>query len=440
MFDKEEVKLTEYKKSIDDADIPLQLLDQALTAGYQMAKLEKRRKSRHRKWLVSIMTAAILLISFFTSIRLSPVFAEYVTKIPGMEKVVELIRGDKGKMLALENDYYEKIGVSQEINGMTFTIDGAIADRDGLALFYSIKTKEKQTELFTKNVKLKSLDGKNLDIGSASFGNPPYSETGETSFSEYFEFHFQTPLEARKFELQVSVESGALKEDFIMPFQLNKDVPAAKTYKLNKTVTIQGQKITFIDAKVYPLRAAIHVKMDPQNSKRILNFEDLRLVDENGEAWNKINNGIISSQISPDEAIVYLQSNYFKQPKELYLVLNKLQAVNKDEVFVVVDTEKQEILKQPKENYFSELRVEQDAIYFHFKPGKEFNYFLFTRKMDGNGEEIASEWGSSQSGFENGTMEIGVNIPSPQNQINPISLELVYFPSWIKGDYKLRIK
>jgi hypothetical protein len=439
MFEKEEEKLSEYKEDFNNIDLPLQLLDQALTSGYQKAKMEKRRKSRHRKWMVSVMTAAILLIGFFTSIRLSPAFADYVTNIPGMEKVVELIRGDKGKMLALENDYYEKIGVSQEENGITFTIDGAIADQDGLALFYSITSKEKQTELSTTNVKLKSLDGGKADIGTASFGSPFYSDKGETSFNDYFEFHFQSPLEAKKFEIQVDVE-GKTRVQFTLPFQLKKEIQAAKTYPLNKTVTFQGQKITFIDAKVYPLRAAIHVKMDHDNTKQILNFDDLRLVDENGEAWNKINNGVTASKISPDEAIVYLQSNYFKEPKELYLVLNKLQAVDKDEMFVVVDTQKQQILKQPKENYFSSLKVTGDAIHFIFTPGKEFNYFLFNRKLDGNGEEISSSGGYSQSGFENGAMEIGVMMPAPQTQVNPISLELVYFPSWIKGDYKIRIK
>jgi hypothetical protein len=439
MFEKEEEKLIEYKEDFNNIDIPLQLLDQALISGYEKAKLEKRRISRHRKWAVSVMTAAILLIGFFTSIRLSPAFADYVTNIPGLEKVVELIRGDKGKMLALENDYYEKIGVSQVKNGVTFTIDGAIADKDGLAVFYSIKSKEKLTELFTKVVKLKSLDGDNLDIGTASYGSPFYSDKGETSFNAYFEFHFQTPLEARKFEIQVTVE-GDTQAQFTLPFELKKDIQLAKTYKLNKTVTVQGQEITFIDVKVYPLRAAIHVKMNPNNTKRILNFDDLRLVDENDEAWNKINNGITASQIAPDEAIVYLQSNYFKEPKELYLVLNKLQAVDKDEVFVVVDTEKQEILKQPKENYFSDLKVTGTSINFTFNPGKEFNYFLFSKQLDGNGEDISSSGGSSQSVSDNGTMEIGVNMPAPQDQVNPISLELAYFPSWIKGDYKIRIK
>src|ERR1700730_16497879 len=65
---------------------------------------------------------------------------------------------------------------------------------------------------------------------------------------------------------------------------------------------------------------------NPHNTKRILNFDDLRLVDENGTTWNKINDGETAKQISKDESIIYLQSNYFRNPKKLSLVINKIQA------------------------------------------------------------------------------------------------------------------
>ncbi|MDH4615729.1 DUF4179 domain-containing protein [Brevibacillus sp. AY1] len=49
------------------------------------------------------MTASALLVGFFFSIRLSPVVAAYVSHIPGMEKLVDLIRDDKGLQRATES-------------------------------------------------------------------------------------------------------------------------------------------------------------------------------------------------------------------------------------------------------------------------------------------------------------------------------------------------
>ncbi|MFJ5714393.1 DUF4179 domain-containing protein [Neobacillus sp. NPDC093127] len=435
MYEKEEEQL---KSMYENVQVPLDSLDEAIFAGFQKAKSEEKRKFRRKRWLFTLAAAAIILLGFFTSIRLSPAFANYITIIPGMEKLVDLIRDDKGKLLAVENDYYEKIDVSQEKNGIKLTIDGAIADENGLVLFYTIESKEKLEGLRNENVRLESLDGKKLDIGTISMGSSLFR--GETSHSDMFEFYFQSPLAAKNLELKVSVEGTNLKEQFTLKFDLTKEIQEKKSYALNKTITIEGQKISFSEADVYPLRAAIHVKMDPHNTKRILSFEDLRLVDENGEMWNKISDGVVASHISPDEMIIYLQSNYFREPKKLYLVLNKIQAVDKDEVNVVVDTKKLQILKQPKGGHLSDLRVEGNDLIFNFHIEKEFNSFLFTTIKDGNGKQIESNTSFMGGRMEKGYAEIGVNIPDIKNQPNPISLELTAYPSWIKGNEKIKIK
>jgi len=440
MYEKEEEQLKDYKNMYENIKIPLVSIDDAILAGFQKAKLEKKRKPRRQKWVFSLVTAALILVGFFTSIRLSPAFAGYITVIPGMEKVVELIRYDKGKMMAIENDYYEKIDVSKEKNGLKFTIDGAIADENGLALFYTIKSKEKQTVLETEGVQLSSQDGKSLNLSGISMGSPLNSEKGELTHSDMFEFYVQSPLESKKFELKVRVKGKNLQEDFKLKFELKKKLQKKKTYALNKTVTIDSQKISFLKADIYPLRVAVHVKMDPNNTKRIFSFDDLRLVDENGETWNKIQNGVIASIISPDEYILYLQSNYFRNPKELYLVLNKIQAIDKDEVNVVVDTEKLQILKQPNGGHLSNLRIVGNNLYLSLRTKKEFNYFLFINIKDGDGKKIESNMSSVNGNGEKGITEIGVNIPNLKNQTNPISLELSNFPSWIIGNEKIKIK
>ncbi|WHY87271.1 DUF4179 domain-containing protein [Neobacillus novalis] len=435
VYEKEEEQL---KNMYDNVQVPLDSLDEAIFAGFQKAKSEAKRKSRRKRWVFTLAAAAIILLGFFTSIRLSPAFANYITVIPGMEKLVDLIRDDKGKLLAVENDYYEKIGVSQEKNGIKLTLDGAIADENGLVLFYTLETKAKLEALQNKSVRLESLDGKKLDIGSISMGSSLYK--GETTNSDMFEFYFQSPLAAKELELKVSVEGTNLKEEFTLKFNLTKEIQKKKSYTLNKTVTIEGQKIKFLNADVYPLRAAVHVKMDPKNTKRILSFEDLRLVDENGETWNKISNGTVSSNISPDEFILYLQSNYFQEPKKLYLVLNKLQAIDKDEVNVVVDPKKLQILKQPKGGHLSDLRVADNYLIFNFHTEKEFHYFLFSEIKDGNGERIESGSSYKSEGNEQRDAEIGVYIPDLEKQAGPISLELTAYPSWIKGNEKIKIK
>ncbi|ETI70812.1 DUF4179 domain-containing protein [Neobacillus vireti] len=438
MYEKEEEQL---KNLYDNVQVPLDSLDEAIFAGFQKATSEKKRHSIRKKWLFTLAAAAVIFVSFLTSIRLSPAFANYISVIPGMEKLVDLIRDDKGKMLAVENDYYEKIGVSQEKNGIKFTIDGVIADENGLILFYTINTKEKEKELNTGEVELKSLDEKSLEKGSSMLGRAFYSEKGETSHSDKFEFYFQSPLEVKKFEVKVDVKVKKQKENFTLQFELKKEIQQKKTYVLNKDVEIKRQKFTVINVDVYPLRVAVHVKMDPQNTKKLLNFDDIRLIDEHGETWYKIANGFTGSKISDDEAIIYLQSNYFQEPKELYLVINKIQAIDKEDAYVMIDIEKEQILKQPKGNKFTALKVEGDQIILSMRPKKEFSFDLFNLVRDRDGNEIDKAGGFLSHNFEDEKVtEYGVSIPGLKDKLSPISLEIFFFPSWIEGSEKIKIK
>lgn len=437
MYEKEEQQL---KSLYDNIQVPIKSLDEAILAGFHKAKSEEKRHFWRKKWLFNVAAAAIILVGFFTSIRLSLAFANYISIIPGMEKIVDLIRTDKGRMLAIENDYYEKIGVSQEKKGVKFTIDGVIADENGMVVFYTIKSKEKQKLLETENVHLESLDGNRLHFEGIIMGAPLYSEKGETTHRDLFEFYFESPFKAKQFQLKVLVKGENVKEDFTLNFELKKAIQSKKSYAVNKTIRMAGQNISFLNVDIYPLRAAIHVKMDSNNSKRILNFDDLRLVDENGEVWNKINNGFNGSLISPDEAIIYLQSNYFREPKKLYLVFNKIQAVDKDEAHVVVDTKEPKILKQPKGNLLRNVRVEGNDLSFYLHSKKEFNFFPFSKIIDGNGKEIHSNSAFNHRGSEKSATEIGINIPNLKKQSNPLSLELSYYPTWIKGNEKIKVK
>jgi Family of unknown function (DUF5643)/Domain of unknown function (DUF4179) len=438
MYKREEEKLTQYKHSFDDIKVPLDLLDEAILTGFQKAKEEQIRKPRSRKLFFSFMAAAILFFGFFTSIKLSPAFASYVAVIPGMEKVIELIRGDKGLMLAIENDYFQEIGVSQEKNGLEVSIDGAIADENGLVLFYSIQTEKKQKEVILEEVKLFEQNGQELNWSSASMGTHHTSEEGETSYSGTIEYFFDSPLRHKELEIKLKVNSDQQTDDYKLSFSLKEEIKTKKTYKINKTVTMEGQKITLVKADIYPLRVALHVKMDPDNLKKLLNFDDIRLVDENGEVWNKINNGVFASRISENEAILYLQSNYFNNPERLYLEVNKIQAIDKSEAFVVVDTETKQLVKKPSGNQLYDFKVEEDYLIFKFHTDEEFTAFPFGRITDGEGEEITPKQ-TEMMGNE-GEREVRVNIPELEKVKSPISLELTFFPEWIKGEGKVRIK
>ncbi|MDR7074398.1 DUF4179 domain-containing protein [Fictibacillus barbaricus] len=436
MFKNEEEKLGHYKNELDNIPVSLGSLDNAIMAGFHKAKSEQRKRTRKMRGIYSFVIAALLLIGLFSSIKISPAFASYISEIPGMEKIVKLIDDDKGRMAAVEKKYYQKQGVSDEKDGLKVTIDGTISDEKGIVLFYTLQSKEKIKEIQIDKVNLKAKDGTVLDEASISYGELHQSEKGEHSFSGEIEYFFEAPLTAKNYVINIEVKG----KKFSLPFTLN-DFKAKKEYTINKTMELEGQKIYVEKADIYPLRVAIHLKMNPNNTKQILNLEDLRLVDENNEVWGKISNGATGLGDKDTEQEIYLQSNYFTDPKELYLVLNSAQAVDKKDLIVIVDTDKLEIQKQPNGEMLQNIRFEEErGLVFELHSNKAFNFELFGDITDANGNKIEVHEQSMSSSDRKGLTELGIKLPPKNTYKNPISIELNYYPSWIKGHEKIRIK
>ncbi|WP_042144537.1 DUF4179 domain-containing protein [Paucisalibacillus sp. EB02] len=434
MFDKEEEKLKRFSQSLDKAPISEDELDAAIMRGFMQAKEGRKRSPRSMKWGLSVALVAILVLAFVTSIRVSPAFAAYVSNIPGMEKIVEMISDNKGMMMAIENDYYQEIGEYVEKDGLRITIDGAIADEQGIVLFYSWDSEKKSIPAI-ENVELTPQSGESFNSVSSHYG-ADYGD-GVLTKQGMMEFYFQTPYQAKDFLLGFEVYG----EEYSIPFSLNETVKTKIVYDVNETTEIDGQKIHVTTVEVYPTRVAVHVEVDPDNTKQLLEFEDLRLVDETGETWGGITNGFSASGgLSDKERIIYLQSNYFHDPEQLFLVFKRIQAVDKDEAYLVIDTEKEQILKQPKGNKLRNLKVESGTLSLDVHADYEFYGNIFGETKDADGKLMLSS-SSFTTTEEEFVRRMGVTYEKNFNQYkSPITIELVFYPEWIEGEAKIRIK
>jgi Family of unknown function (DUF5643)/Domain of unknown function (DUF4179) len=440
MFEKEEKQLSAIRKRYQELPVPDDQLEEAIMKGFHQAKAASpKKKIIKRGWLPGL-AAALLLLGFLTSIRVSPAFANYVAEMPGMEKLVDLIRYDKGWISAVENDYMQPLGISQEKNGIRVTLDGAIRDERGLVVFYTVESEEKQV-LHTKSIHITDHDGEELPVSFSGSGDSSYTDEPVKSVNGTADYLFSEDLKGKEFKAEAEVKTTNGIETFEIDFKVEGPKVKKKVYPLNETVSIEGQKITFKDIAIYPLRVAIHVAFDPENSKKIFALEDLRLVDENGEAWSGIANGVAAQDIKENEKIIYLQSNYFKEPKELYLALNKVMAVDKEDAEVVINTETKEIVKQPKGDKLSGLVLNGEDLSVQVRAGEKYNHQLFAAAKDAEGRDLYGGR-SFYHGSDSLYQEFGVSLSEadPAQYKNPISLELSAFPSWIEGEVKLRLE
>ena len=446
MFNEEERKLEKWKEEIEKTKITENQLDLAIKQGLDRAKTKQQLKKRPyvKRGLWSAIIAAILLLTLVTSIRVSPAFASAVASVPGLEGIVNLIRDNKGLQSAINNEHYEEIGVSGESSGIKISLDGAIADELNMVLFYTMEFKKSHKNDFIDRFELTDSDGKELKWNSISHN---YDEDFDASMKSInsIEVQWQDPLMVEELLLKVHiVETNGEKEVIKIPFITKLSDTKSEKYTLNKEVLIAEQSMVIENVTISPIQTEIQVRFNSENTMEIFGFEDLRLVDERGEVWSSIINGVTSSSREPNIVTYFLQSNYFEEPEKLFLQFNKLMAMDKEEAYILIDTEKEEILKQPKVEHFKKVTKEngflssgKDFVRIDFKGTKGYYHQPFTHYIDADGKSFDIMAGTNNN-LEEPNAQIGIELEGPYK--NPIKLPLSGYPSYINGDVKIQVK
>ncbi|SDN27387.1 protein of unknown function [Psychrobacillus sp. OK028] len=434
MYEKEEEMLDTTKKKLEQVVVPEELVKNAIQHGILKAKAKKRKR---KKTLWAFSVAAILILTFVTSIRVSPAFASAISTIPGMDRFVHLIQFDKGIEAIVENDYYEPIGKSQVKNDITFTVDGIIIDETGAEIFYTLETPYPLKNLDYQEIKLFN-NGQELKASSSY--NLPDLEQGNSNEDEFsLVFVDSEQFTSNDFEVQFEVEQNNKITTFNVPFTLKNEIKSGKIYTLNETVEMDGQQIEIKEIKVYPLRVALTLEFDEQNEMKILQFEDMRIEDENGEVWSSIQNGITGfGENQNKETTYFLQSNYFKEPKELYLKFDKVQALPKEESYLLVDFAKKEILEQPSQRKVEVLNVGSNTIKLKYRPIREDHmYSLFSQGENAKGEVVDIPRQSNGGNNDEQYAEITLDA---KDIINPVRIDFIAYPNYLKGSVSIQIK
>ena len=337
-----------------------------------------KRRPAVKRGVWSVVVAALLFHICYIDPSL-PVFANAVASIPGMEKIVALIQDDQGLQSAIDNDHYQEIGVSGESSGAKVTVDGVIADEMNLVLFYTIEFRQNHKSDFINQVRIKGANGEDLKWGGISQNYTTDYHASMISTNS-IEIDFQEPLSTKNVVLEFEIIGGYGETEVIqLPFTIKMDDVESKKYALNEEIIVNGQSMTIEDVTISPVRTAIQVRFDPENTMKIFGFEDLQIVDEKGKEWSSIANGTTacSDGEKPNVVTYYLQSNYFEDPKQLYLKFGKLMAMEKEEAYLLIDTDRMQILKQPKDARFSNLTMLDNNISMDFRGEKNFIHYPF---------------------------------------------------------------
>ncbi|MEC0089670.1 DUF4179 domain-containing protein [Paenibacillus macquariensis] len=458
-------------------------IEAAITDGIRRGQMEttRRSKQRRRRFTGVILTTVLLFTCMFT-IKVSPVFAAMVREIPGLNKFVDLINNntsDKGIQLALDNDFIQPVGVSDEHNGMKFTVQGIIADDSRMVVFYDIQLPDKDSSVELDDVSLTDTSGKKI-LASLSYNN-----SDERKQEDIREFGIQRGTIVVEITQGKSLPSAVLlkvvfkksplsnldnvKRDMFagdgenlitkdndrgtefnvtIPIDREKFEGLQKEYIIGETIQIEGQSITFDKAVVSPLRISLYVDYDKENSKQIFGPGDIQLIDDQGTAWKSISGSMGSLK---DRQILNFESPYFKVPKTLTIEGSWFRALNKDQMSVIIDTEKGQLLKTPDEKLdLQGIEIIDKYLQLDFSlkgldPADYMGYSLFEGEFtdaDGNKHQRENLKESTTSRFSDSGPIEQHNLQYMDNKTykQPLTFTIFNYPAYIRERYKIRIK
>ena len=450
MFEEEKQKLEKRKNVINQVEIPLDKLQMSVRNGFEKAKQEKTRKRMiAKRSILSIAMVAILFIAFVTSVNVSPAFANKVSAIPGLDRVVALIQNDKGLVAAVEHDIYQPVNVSQTEHGITVTLDGVIVDEKGMVIFYTVESKEKDlSELGYKYWRVKSNKRSpyeySMEIRNSFY--PLATEKGLKAFSSShrIESRYKSSLPSEGHRLEIGIINGDKIENFKIPFSYEKiNNLESKTFTVNKEVEIEGQIVEIKFIVVDPTGMKLFLEAKPSNTKKLLYgaFNNIRLVDEKGREWSTHADSYYWEQNKFTVSVP--DSFYFYSPKKLTINFGKVAAIDKDEAYLLIDTNLSKFIKQPKDSIFSDLKIENNQVSFviDVDRNKEFVYFPkitnereeeYTFKYDDSPYYPSTQYvTSSFTDLPGGKTKFEFQIPPNSKQVR---LALDYYPSWIEDE------
>lgn len=451
MQSQEEKMLLISKVDYDNIPIPNDIDD------YILKGLKTKRKTKKNRIALYASTAAVIALFLLASAaRMSPVFAGYLDNVPILKYIVKLVNYDKGLKSAVDNNFVQNINASDEHGDIKLTVDNIIIDQARMIVFYTIENNSSYKYLDIEELNFTDKARKDLEVfyGFDYYCHNAEQHNIEDRINISFPENFYIP-DTIHFELELNHKNSPDSTNKAkLPYTWQIDIPIDKSkfenlkevYNIDQTIEIENQKITFKKAIIYPTRIEVQVEFAKENTKKILSFDKLKILNEKGELLSAIINDATSSIPDENHVNLFFESNYFSKPKNLYLQGSSIRALGKDKLEVIVDTEKKKLIKAPDNNislYDVTKADEGTTLSFLLKADEKlddkFSYFVF--------KHVISDAKNIESGYCNlGTygsglnQEITITIPKDFHYKNPLTLTIEDYPTRIKGDFKVKIK
>jgi hypothetical protein len=283
-------------------------------------------------------------------------------------------RLEPGLATALEQNLVKPVGQSAENNGYRVDVTGAVTDGRKVFVLYTVQN-NRDKEVMHANFRLQfeGVTDSPLQKGASliMLASDSRIEPGQSKdfiFSTNLTPSVKYPKEVNynvilteTSEKALQSSSNKYRTSLDIAFELNPDMLKAQTndLKVDRILTVDGQKIKVNQVQYTPLSTYVDLEYDRSNNKQIFQLINPVLISINeGETEKLFYPSVINSdnsEVYSDEFKTTLvfrssQSGLHGQPDSISLKAFGISAVEKDQMKIVVDLNKQQIIEAPGSN------------------------------------------------------------------------------------------
>lgn len=315
----------------------------ALDGTVERARARARRRLRNgRLWTIPAASLASLAACFVLLVNVFPTFALACSHVPLLRELAAAVAFSPSLSAAVEHDCVQYIGQTQTVDGVTLTLEYAIADEKQLTVFYRLDGPWViGCDLLDRSGQ--PLEGYGVTMSNSAEGydtlrqfnihfselSPPEELTLSLTLHYRPDWYNPTPPDVADL---IDRDDGSFEEylaqqpsvSFTFPLTLDPSRTAeAVTLPVGQWLELDGQRILVDRLELTPTRTILYLDSDPANDKWL---RQLRFWFEDA-AGNRYENGdgILSSTGEPDTPEVltyYWQSFYFDRPEGLTLCVD----------------------------------------------------------------------------------------------------------------------
>ncbi|MEL1134830.1 DUF4179 domain-containing protein [Desulfitobacterium sp. THU1] len=407
-------------------------------------RLEKKigiakRKKRAIYSFFSTAVAALLLIFL---VNANSAFAHTMSNIPVIGQLIEYIQFDKSLSQAIENEYIQEVALTAWDGEEQLSLPYVLADEKNMVLFFQLPKDFGLADNEWANISLKDMkdESNGNKVDGFSYSTASLSREGIAQNHGFImqQYHFAEGKVPESISLDVLLEIEILpnEEKVVQVGEFEEDVhernmkemgtftfevkfeELAKpmVYEFHEDLSIYGQTITLEEMRVYPTGTEVFFTFADKNPAWIKGMN--LAIEEDREIVLKGSHGISAMHKEDQSGMsVFIESDYFKKPKEQELLIRGLRLLDKEEESITVDMEKKTITPAIEGMELKEvIKGEGKAnLVFATKVREDDGFGVFSfeyRDEEGNTYALKSEGTSSP---RDSWMETRITVEYPEN-------------------------